>query len=38
MDVEISVRLCTKLFSHVVSLMQNVFVVYSFSDSIVRSC
>ena len=32
MHVEISVRLglCTKHFSHVVSLMQNVFVVYSF--------
>ena len=30
MHVEIFVRLCTKHFSHVVSLMQNVFVVYSF--------
>ena len=31
------VRLCTKHFGRVVSLMQNVFVVHSFSDSIVRS-
>ena len=29
---------CTKHFSHVVSLMQNVFVDNSFSDSIVLSC